>query len=258
MSKPVVGAQLYSLREFTKTTEGFAETIKKVADIGYTTVQVSGIGPIDAADIDRICKDNNVTVSCTHIGWPRFQNELDQVIQEHKTYGCNHPAIGGLPKEYFEAGQDGVKKFVDELGPIVEKLKAAGMDFSYHNHSHELVKYDGKTWLAGLYETAPADLLNAEIDTFWIAHGGGDPAQWITDLAGRQPLLHLKDMVMTPEREQRFAPIGEGNLNWSAIMQAAESAAVEYALVEQDNCYGKDPFEEMATSYGNLVEMGWK
>ena len=37
-------AQLYTVRDFCKTLSEFAETVKKVAAIGYKTVQVSGIG----------------------------------------------------------------------------------------------------------------------------------------------------------------------------------------------------------------------
>jgi len=75
--------------------------------------------------------------------------------------------------------------------------------------------------------------------------------------AGREPLCHLKDMCITAEREQRFAEIGEGNLNWRAILDAAEHSGVEYLLVEQDQCYGRDPFESLAVSYRNLKAMGY-
>jgi len=37
-----LGAQLYTVRAFTKDLDSFAETLKKVADMGYTSVQVSG------------------------------------------------------------------------------------------------------------------------------------------------------------------------------------------------------------------------
>lgn len=37
-----IGAQLYTVRDFCKTLEDFSETLKRIADIGYTTVQVSG------------------------------------------------------------------------------------------------------------------------------------------------------------------------------------------------------------------------
>jgi sugar phosphate isomerase/epimerase len=254
MGKNVVGAQLYTVREFEQTLEGVVDSLKKVADIGYTAVQISGFGPVDPKEVAQIVEDNGLTVASTHRSWSAFLEDLDTEIEIHKLWNCTHPAIGGLPREYHTP--DGLKKFLDELAPIAEQLAAEGMDFSYHNHNHELVKYDGKTWLEMLYEQAPPDMLKAEIDTYWIQAGGADPAAWVAKCAGREPLLHLKDMIVTPEREQRFAEIGEGNLNWSAILAEAKKGGVEWYLVEQDRCYDRDPFESLAISYRNLVEMG--
>ncbi len=252
--KHVVGAQLYTVRQFTQDIQGVAQTLQKVAKIGYKAVQISGFGPVDPKEVAKIVADNGLDVVSTHVGLNRFTDDLDALIEEHLLWKCPHPAIGGLPKEYFSL--DGLKRFLDELAPIAEKLAQAGMDFSYHNHNHELVKYDGKTWLARLYDQAPPAMLKAEIDVYWITAGGGDPAWWVKRCAGREPLLHLKDMVITPEREQRFAEIGEGNLNWPAILAAAKEGGVEWYLVEQDQSYDRDPFESLAISYRNLVGMG--
>jgi sugar phosphate isomerase/epimerase len=254
MLKNVVGAQMYTVREYCKTLPDIAKSLKKVADIGYTAIQTSGFGPADPKDIAKLCEDNGLTIASTHVGWPEFLGDLDTLIETHKLWKCSHPAIGGLPREYYS--EDGLKKFLDELAPIAEKLAAEGMDFSYHNHNHELVRYGDKTWLAMLYEQAPPDMLKAEIDTYWIQAGGGDPALWVSQCAGREPLLHLKDMAMATPREQRFAEIGEGNLNWPAIMKAAQAGGVKWYLVEQDQCYGRDPFESLAISLRNLKAMG--
>ena len=245
---------MYTLRETTKTIEGITETLKKVADIGYTAVQISGFGPVDPKEVAKIVSDTGLTVAATHVGWPRFLNELDTVIEEHQLWNCKHAAIGGLPADY--RGSDGVKKFIDELTPIAEKLALVGMDFSYHNHSHELVKYDGKTWLEMLYDQASPEILKAEIDTYWIQAGGGDPAYWVKKCSGREPLLHLKDMIVTEKREQLFAEIGEGNINWQTVLTEADQGGVEWYLIEQDQCYDRDPFESLAISYRNLNEMG--
>lgn len=255
MSTPIVGAQLFTVREFTKTAADLARTFEKVRALGYTAVQISGIGPIEPQTVGTLLKENGLACVATHVGWTRFRGDLDQVIAEHRMWGCVHAAIGGLPAEYHSA--EGLTRFLDELGPVAAKLAAAGMDFSYHNHNHELAKYNGRTWLETLYATAPASVLKAELDTHWIQAGGGDPAAWIRRLAGRQPLLHLKDMIITSARETRFAEIGEGNLNWPAIKAAAEEAGVQYALVEQDQCYGRDPFESLGISLRNLKAMGW-
>jgi sugar phosphate isomerase/epimerase len=255
MPKNVVGAQLYTVREFTQDLDGVAATLKKVADIGYTAIQISGFGPVDPKEVARLTEDNGLKVASTHRSWPQFLNDLDTEIEIHKLWKCDHPAIGGLPGEYHTL--DGLKRFLDELAPIAERLAAEGMDFSYHNHNHELVKYEGKTWLARLYDEASPDMLKAEIDTYWIQAGGGDPAAWVRKCAGREPLLHLKDFTMAPKREQRFAEIGEGNMNWDAILAAAQESGVEWYLVEQDRCYDRDPFESLAISYRNLVAMGF-
>ena len=254
MSKPVAGAQLYTVRDFCKTMPDVAASLKKVADIGYTTIQISGFGPVDPKDVAKVVADNSLTVASTHTGWDQFLEDLDAVIAKHKLWKCVHPAIGGLPRDYHTP--DGVKRFRDELAPIAERLGKEGMDFSYHNHNHELVRFNSKTWLAMLYEQIGRELLKAEIDTYWIQAGGADPTAWVRKCAGRMPLLHVKDMAISPEREQRFAEIGEGNLNWPAILKAAEEAEVEFCLVEQDRCYERDPFESLAISYRNLKAMG--
>jgi len=255
MSKPVVGAQLYTLREYAKTIEGVRDTLKKVADIGYTTVQISGFGPVDPAEVAEALKATGLTAASSHVGWDRCQGDLDALIAEHQLWDCKHPAIGGLPTEYHSS--EGVKRFAAEIVPIAKRLAEEGMDFSYHNHSQELAHYDGKPWLAALYDTIDGEYLKAEIDTYWITAGGGDPAAWIRRYPGRQPVVHFKDMVVLGDRTQRFAEIGEGNLNWPEITKACEESGVEFFLVEQDTCYDRDPFESLAISYRNLKAMGY-
>jgi sugar phosphate isomerase/epimerase len=254
--KPVVGAQLFTLREHTKTIPDIIATLKKVKDIGYTAGQVSAFGKVDMDELTKVLNDSGLTIGATHISWDRFLNDLDAVIAQHKAWGCKHPAIGGLPEQYRSL--DGIKRFVDELAPVAEKLAAEGMDLSYHNHNHELAKYDGRMWLEALYETAKPEQLKAEIDTYWIQAGGGDPTAWIKKCAGREPVIHLKDMCVTSDREVRMAEIGEGNLNWADILPAAEAGGVEYMFVEQDRCYDRDPFECLAISYRNLKAMGYQ
>jgi sugar phosphate isomerase/epimerase len=112
------------------------------------------------------------------------------------------------------------------------------------------------TWLAQLFDRTDPRQVQAELDTYWIQHGGGDPAAWIRRYAGRVPLLHLKDMCITPQGEQRYAEVGAGNLNWPAILAAAADAGVECYIVEQDECYARDPFDSVALSFRFLHSLG--
>jgi sugar phosphate isomerase/epimerase len=250
-----IAINLFSLKKFCQTLEELAQTLKKIKDIGYNAVQISGVGPIDSKEIAKAARDADITIAATHVAWSRFVNQTDAVIAEHEMWNCVHSAVGWLPIEY--RGLKGLEKFLMELPPVVEKLWAAGIDFSYHNHSHELARFNGKTWLEMLYErTNPANL-KAEIDTYWIQHGGGNPVVWIRKCAGRIPLLHIKDMTITEEREQRFAEIGEGNMSFADIFTAAKESSVEWYIVEQDNCYDRDPFDSAAISYRNILQM-WR
>lgn len=263
MSKPVLAAQLYTIRDFTQTVDGFADSMKKIKDIGYTAVQVSAIGAISHDDVHKILTDNGLTACITHIGYDRLQNDIDDVIAQHKLWNTKHVAIGSMPKEFRSAGEDGYHRFAEVANKIGEKLHQADLTFSYHNHSFEFVRFGERTGLDIIYAETDPRYLKAELDTFWVQHGGADPADWITRMKDRLPVIHLKDMVIADrdqdkiERgvEQLMAEVGEGNLNWSRILEACQSSGVEWYAVEQDICQ-RNPFESLAISYKNLSAMG--
>ncbi|MBX3000274.1 MAG: sugar phosphate isomerase/epimerase [Caldilineaceae bacterium] len=254
MSHPVLAAQLYTIREYTKTKEDFAASMRKIREIGYTAVQVSAIGPIPPAEVKRIVDENGLTICITHIGWPRLQSDLSAVIDEHHLWECKHVAVGSMPNEYREGGEASYRRFAAEASEIGRQLHEAGLTFSYHNHSFEFVRFGNRTGLDLIYDESDPRYLQAELDTYWVQHGGGDPSLWIRKMTNRMPVVHLKDMVMV-DQKQTMAEVGEGNLNWPAILDACREANVEWYAVEQDICPG-DPFESLAISYRNLTGMG--
>jgi sugar phosphate isomerase/epimerase len=251
--KPVLAAQLYTVREFMKTADGFRSTLNRVRAMGYTAVQISGIGPIPDADVQAILKSSGLTCCITHVRVPWPWQNLDAIIAQHRLWDCRHVAIGSMPQEYH-ASEDGFRKFAAEANAIGEKLNQAGLTFSYHNHSFEFVRFGKRTGLDLLFEETDPRYLKAELDTYWIQHGGGDPMAWIKKMSGRMPVVHLKDMAIV-NGEQVMAEVGEGNLNWPAILQSCQEAGVEWYAVEQDE-YRRDPFDCLKTSYDNLKEMG--
>jgi sugar phosphate isomerase/epimerase len=252
----MIAAQLYTLREFTKTPADIASTMKRVKKIGYDAVQCSALGPIDAKELAGIMQGEGIACVATHVPLDRLEKEAAKVIDEHKLWNCKYTAIGGFnPKG--GTTQDWVD-FASRFNNIVKQYESSGLAVGYHNHSHELSHYDGKPALQILMEHFSRDVW-FEIDTYWITHGGGDPAAWITRCGqlgkGRIPCVHLKDMNIKPDRTQYMAEVGEGNLNWPAILRACKDAQVEHLLVEQDICY-RDPFESLAISLKNLKEWG--
>ena len=252
MSSSRIAAQLYTLRDFTKTPADIAQTMKKVKQIGYDAVQCSALGPIEPKELKRIVDGEGITICATHTGYERMRDEPQPVIDEHQLWGCKHAAIGGLPQVYRSA--EGYSRFAKEASEVAKKLAEGGLVFSYHNHSFELERLNGRTALETLYGESDPKYFKSEIDTYWIQHGGGDPAAWIRKLKGRADIVHLKDMAIV-EGKQVFAEVGEGNLNWEAILNACLEAGVEWYIIEQDRCL-RDPFESLAISLKNLKAMG--
>jgi sugar phosphate isomerase/epimerase len=246
-----LAVQMYTLREFTRMPADIAATCKRVKAMGYNAVQLSALGPIDPKELAAILQGEGLVACATHVGTDRLLNDLPALIDEHNLWGCKNVAIGGLPGEY--RNRDGYLRFAGIATEIARKLNAAGLTFSYHNHSFELEKYDGVTALEMLYSTASPELL-AEIDTYWIQHGGGDPAAWVEHVAGRMVIVHLKDMAIL-EGQQTMAEVGEGNLPWGRILDACRRIGVQWYAVEQDVCH-RDPFESLAISLRNLRAMG--
>jgi len=252
MPETVLAAQLYTVREFTKTPADIAATMKKVKAMGYDAVQTSALGPIEAEELRRIVDGEGLTICATHVGYEALRDDIQSQIDYHKTIGCDNVAIGGLPGDYRNG--EGYARFAKEGTEIGRKLAEVGLTFSYHNHSAEFEKFDGRLAMDIIYQDSDPQYLLAELDTYWVQHGGGDPAAWIDKLADRSVLLHLKDMVIL-EHKQVFAEVGEGNLNWDAILKAAGAAGVRWYIIEQDTCQ-RDPFESLEISLRNLQEMG--
>ncbi len=256
MTAQKLAAQLYTVREFTQNAKDMAESLKKIKAIGYPAVQTSAHGQdISDAEVKAMVEDNGLVICNTHVSPDMLWNDIDAVIEEHTLWNCKHVAIGAMPPAYRQEGEAGFKRFAAEASKVGEQLAAAGLTFSYHNHSFEMVRFGTRTGLDLLYEESDPRYLQAEIDTYWIQHGGGDPTAWVRKMNNRMPAVHLKDMVVvtneTSHGTQIMAEIGEGNLNWPSILQACKEIGVEWYIVEQDTCQ-RDPFESLKISYNNL------
>lgn len=230
--------------------------MEKISQIGYQAVQVSGIGPIPHNIVKKIMDDNGLTICITHISHDQLWNHTQAVIEQHQLWNCRHVAIGSMPQEY-RIGEEGFRRFAREASQIGEILYNAGLTFSYHNHSFEFERFGNRTGLDILFSESSPRYLQAEIDTYWIQHGGGDPIAWIRRMKDRMPVIHLKDMAVTVDGwnvQQVMAEVGMGNLNWPSIFQACNGAGVEWYAVEQDICQ-RDPFESLKISFDFLKEL---
>lgn len=249
--KMIIGAQFYTLRNFCKTLDDFSETLKKVADIGYTSVQISGTCAYEPEWLRDQLKANGLKCAVTHIPGDKLKADPVKVAHDHDIFDCEYVGLGYY---HFAAEDATTEKFIEEYLPVAKAIHSAGEYFMYHNHDAEFKWENGKTILANLAEKISPELMGFTLDTFWVQAGGGDPAAWIEYLSGRVPCIHLKDYSYG----RKMAVIGEGNINFDRVFKSAEKAGTKYMLVEQDECYGEDPFDCLARSYKYLSSLGFK
>ncbi|MBE6688338.1 MAG: sugar phosphate isomerase/epimerase [Ruminococcaceae bacterium] len=250
-----IGAQLYTVHDYTKTLEDFADALAKVADMGYTSVQVSGTCAYEPEWLAAELKKNGLTCDLTHTDFNVLKADPKKAVENHNIFGCKYIGVGGYGPFYHE-GVAGVEKFMAEAPAVAKTIKDMGKKFFYHNHAHEFKPENGTYVFEQLVKNFGADELGFTLDVYWVAEGKHDPCEWLRTLKGRVQCIHFKDMACDSEGKHIFAPVGSGILDFDKIIQASYDAQVEYAFVEQDNCYGEDPFECLKKSYEFLKSKG--
>jgi sugar phosphate isomerase/epimerase len=195
-------------------------------------------------------------------------------VEDAKRLDSKLLRIGMLPFPAMKS-IEAVIDFAKQANEYAERLQEQGLSLYYHNHHVEFAKFDGKYMLDVIAENSPA--MGMEIDVHWVQRGGLDPVRTLEKYAGRTAMVHLKDyrIGLMPESSfgmlesgdfagfmaefrnvVQFAEVGEGNLDFPAIIPAAEAAGARYMLVEQDELYGRTVWDALQTSYDNLTAMG--
>ncbi len=250
-----VGAQLFTLRDFTQTPKDFERTISKVAAIGYKTVQLSAIGASVTPKVAReVCDKYGIRIVLTHSPVDRILHDTENLIHDHEVMGCKYIGLGSMPAKYQDP--EWIRYFVEDFRGPLDMIRDAGMLFMYHNHDLDFFKADGKYLLDYLLDGFAPDELGVTLDTYWLATAGVDPLAWIRKCSGRIPCVHLKDRKVTKDHTEVMAPVMEGNIDFAAIMAELEKTDCKYALVEQDVCEGS-PFTAMKMSLENLKSIGY-
>ena len=134
-----------------------------------------------------------------------------------------------------------------------EKIRAHRLEFLYHNHNFEFMKYDGEYGLDIIFNSVKPENVGAELDLGWIFYTGIDPAAYLKNFKKRCPLVHIKDFLSVGERT--FTEIGNGLVDVKGIAAAAVEAGVEWLIVEQD-VSNITSMESARINLENLKKMG--
>ncbi len=254
-----IAAQLFTLREHLTNKSDFHRSLHQLAAAGFEYVEFAAVGAVDgenadttAAEARAMLDDHGIKAFGAHRRWGDLRDRTGQEIEYLTTLGCQMVATPIIFDQYDYTEFDGYRRFLDDAVEIRAKLAAAELDFCFHNHSHEFVYFAGTSGMEYLIENSD---LFIELDVYWTSVTGADPVPLIDRLGNRCRYLHCKDAQVFPPDDAgewtmpgpTFAPVGEGLLNWTAILAAARRAGTEYYVIEQDRCL-RDPFDCLSSS----------
>lgn len=250
MSKLPIALQLYTVRDAAE--KDYLGTLRQVAQIGYTDVELAGTYGLSPRELKKVLDDVGLKVISNHAPIDLLEQDLAGVIEANQTLGNRHIIVPYLPEPRRKTLDDW-RQVAEAFNRFGRELRKAGIYFGYHNHAFEFERFDGKAALDWLYEWTDPEYVKAEIDTYWVQYGGEDPAAYLRKYAARIAFVHIKDMEPGPER--MFAEIGEGILDWPAIFAAAEAGTARGYIVEQDR-WRRPSIESARLSFENLKKMG--
>ncbi len=263
--KPFGGLALYTVRD-AMTKEARA-TLEKVAQAGYVNIESAGYNNgkfynLSPAEFKALLDEMKLTPISAHQGSVNFDN-VDQQIADLKAVGFKYFVIPVPPMGlfYFDnatkkmAMKGGAKNLADILTKLGEKCKAAGLELLYHNHDFEFQKdADGNVVIDYLLENCDPKLVNFQMDLYWVTKAGADPVAYFKRYPGRFKIWHVKDM----DEQGRFAPVGNGSIDFKRILANKKLSGMKYYYVEQDACFNETPLEAIKISHKGLGKIGFK
>jgi sugar phosphate isomerase/epimerase len=151
--------------------------------------------------------------------------------------------------------EDGYKQFAEDFSPAIEKIKASGKVFLYHNHEFEFEKYNGRTGIDIILDNTDKDGLKLTFDTYWAHFAEVDPAEFIEKYSERIYATHLKDMAII-DGQKKMTEVCTGIMDFGKILEASKKSGIAWHFVEQDEVR-IDAFESMKISFDNLIKTGY-
>lgn len=259
------GIALYTLREdMGKDVDG---TLEEVAKAGYKNLEAAGYKDgkyygMSPEDFKKLAASKGLSLISTHQSSATLDN-ADQEIAAAKAAGFKYFVIPVPPMGHFKfntqtqtMGMDPDLDFVvDFLNTVGKKCADAGLQLLYHNHDFEFMPNENDIVpIEYFLENTDPKYVNFQMDLFWVTKAGADPVAYFEEYPGRFKLWHVKDM----DEEGKFAPVGEGTIDFKRILAKKELSGMEYYMVEQDMTFNETPIEAINISHKGLKEIGFK
>jgi sugar phosphate isomerase/epimerase len=258
-----VGLQLYSLKDVLETD--LKGVLERVARAGYKEVEsypgkkghYYGMEP---KEFSSMLNGMGLKLVSSHFGsgtregkaenWRQATMlvKFDELVEKAAETGQQYLTCSWMDKS-LRGSADDLKQTAELFNTIGEKCKKAGLQFAYHNHAFEFEKVGESLIYDFMLDNTDPKLVQWEMDIFWLVAGQHDPAAYFKKYPGRFPLGHVKDMDKLDKKKN--TEIGNGSIDYSAILKAGKKAGMKHFIVEQES-FTRPSIESMQINYKNL------
>ncbi len=240
------GIQLYSVKEDMAVDA--QATMRSLAGFGYQQFEGFDGGKgilwgMQPAEFKSLLSEIGTTMVASHANV--FEN-LEAQAEQAAEVGMKYlicPWIG--PQKSL----DDYKKKANEFNQIGEKLKSFGLRFAYHNHDYTFVNQEGSIPQDILMDNTDPELVDFEMDIYWVHVANAKPAEYLAKYPGRFRLCHLKDAESgTGDPHQRGVLLGAGEIPYADLIKQSKAIGMEYFIVEQERFPSGTPMEAAETN----------
>ncbi|MEO8334370.1 MAG: sugar phosphate isomerase/epimerase [bacterium] len=234
-----MGVQLWSFRDTAKTDPSGMMLMAR--RMGITHVETAGLYGMPVEQFADALRSAGLRATSMHVGYDELTKTPAIVIANARALGAKYVGLAWYPHTGAFTEAD-ARKAIADFNQIGRTMKDAGLTFFYHNHGYEPAPYGNGTLLDLIIrETDPA-LVSFEMDVLWTFYPGVDPAALIRKYPGRFKLMHIKDMKPGVARgslsgglpAEQQSVVGEGQVNWSDVLSAAQKGGVELYFLEDE------------------------
>jgi len=237
--KRVPGVQLYTVRaSLAKDVPG---TLQAIAGIGYQEVEFAGYGDQSVQQIRRLLDDLDLQSPSSHMDARRLRENAAELIELAAAIGHDYVTIAWLNPEDRQTIDD-YKGWAETFNRVGEACRDSGMRLAYHNHDFEFEPLDGQLPFDVLLDETDADLVDFELDFFWVRKAGQDIVPVLNKAPERFTMAHIKDM----DTEGEMADVGAGVIDFANILGDEAASGLRHLFVEHDQ--PADPFKSVAIS----------
>ena len=245
-AKRLPGVQLYTVRDaMAKDVE---KTLQAIAGIGYREVEFAGYFTRPAKEIKGMLTRFDLSSPSTHVNGETVERDPTPFVDLAAEIGHDYVTIAYMQPENRQTADDW-KRWVDVANRLGEACRKNGLRAAYHNHDFEFKEIDGVVPFELLLAGTDPDLIDFEVDFYWVAEAGHSIRDVLAKAPERMVLSHIKDRHV----DGRMVDVGDGTIDFEGILADPVAASIRHCFVEHD--IPDDPFQSVAASHQVLREI---